>query len=211
MQEITSAVIEKVSDTPVTVKIRAGWDSNNIVAIQAGEILEKIGVSAITLHARTTKQGFSGVSDWTIIKELKKTVSIPVIGNGDVNNCLDYAKMIKETNCDAVMIGRGALGNPWIFKNIINSIYKNLPISEITIDQVIDTCIDHIDLLKDNKNDIACINLSKKHINFYIKGFKDSSFWRKKLMNEHSIENIKDILKNMKLKFKKSIYLIPCR
>ena len=120
MDEITSAVIESSKDTPVTVKMRAGWDHDRIISTEAGIRLEKIGVKAITLHPRTTSQKFTGKSNWNLIKELKESVKIPVIGNGDINCLDDYKKIIDITGCDGAMIARGALGNPWIFKEISN-------------------------------------------------------------------------------------------
>ena len=197
MAEITAAVIESVPNVPVTAKMRAGWDMNNIVAVEAGILLEKIGIKALTLHARTTKQGFSGHSNWSIIKDLKSNIDIPVIGNGDVWSLDDYLAMRSETNCDAVMIGRGALGNPWIFKEI-KSYYDKIEYRERSIIDLVDVCIKHVSLLKKNKNEIASINLSKKHLNFYIKNFKDSSTWRKKIMSSLNIDDINSVLKEMK-------------
>ena len=118
MNDIALSVVENANGTPVTAKIRAGWDSNSIVAIEAGKILEKCGLKAMTLHGRTTKQGYSGSSDWNLIKKLKNEINIPVIGNGDVSSISDFKKIVEETGCDAVMIGRAALGNPWIFEEI---------------------------------------------------------------------------------------------
>ena len=118
MDEITQAVVEAVPEVPVTVKMRAGWDHESIVSTEAGIRLEKIGIAAITLHPRTTKQQFTGQSNWQLITELKSAVNIPVIGNGDIKSVDDYFRMKEETGCDGVMIGRGALGNPWIFKSI---------------------------------------------------------------------------------------------
>ena len=109
MHEITQAVIEAVNDTPVTVKMRLGWNEQQIKSTEAGILLEKIGVKAITLHARTTKQLFSGVAKWEYIKELKTYVNIPIIGNGDITDTKSFIKMMEFTNCDAAMIGRGAL------------------------------------------------------------------------------------------------------
>ena len=200
MKEISTAVRENVNNIPVTAKIRAGWDSNNIVAIEAGLLLQEIGVNAITLHARTTKQGFTGLSDWKIIKDLKNELYIPVIGNGDVKNVNDYINMIKYTKCDAVMIGRGALGNPWIFRDIVNHI-NNINHINISITDKINLCLYHISLLEKHKNEIACINLSKKHINFYIKNFDKSSDWRKKIMRMENINDIRIILNEMLLEY----------
>ena len=121
MKDITQAVIESVPEIPITVKMRAGWNTDNIVSTKAGIMLEEIGIQAITLHGRTTSQLFKGKANWDYIKELKESVNIPIIGNGDVESYLDYHKIKNYTKCDAVMIGRAALGNPWIFQNIINN------------------------------------------------------------------------------------------
>ena len=116
MDDLTAAVVEAVPELPVTVKMRIGWDQKSIIVPEVGQRLEKIGVKAITLHPRTTKQGYKGEANWGLIKELKNTVSIPVIGNGDIKSSKDVFIMFSETGCDAVMIARAALGNPWFFK-----------------------------------------------------------------------------------------------
>ncbi len=115
--DIVKSVVEKV-DVPVTVKIRSGWDEEHINATEIAKICESAGASAIAVHARTRSKGYSGTADWNIIKAVKDAVNIPVIGNGDVKSVEDYNEMLKTTNCDAVMIGRGLLGNPWIIKEI---------------------------------------------------------------------------------------------
>ena len=196
MRELASKVVDSVPQIPITVKMRSGWDKNNIIITEAGPILEDCGIQAITLHARTSKQLYSGQADWNLIKKLKECVNIPVIGNGDVKNIDDYHLILKQTKCDAVMIGRAALGNPWIFKNIQNSI-DNLPQISIDIKDITKTCLKHISLLEKHKSSIACLNLSKKHINYYLKNFKNSSNYRKELMRCNDIDDIKKILKNI--------------
>ena len=182
MEEITSAVVDSVNEIPVTVKMRAGWDNDSIVSTIAGEKLEKIGVQAITLHPRTTKQMFTKNANWDLIKELKQAISIPVIGNGDVASIKDYIKLKETTNCDGVMIARAALGNPWIFRDIYN--YENKINNEsITLEDKIRLCRTHFELLKNDKNINQCINLTKKHFSYYLKGFNDAGIWRKKFMN----------------------------
>ena len=119
MDDITSAVVESVPELPVTVKMRAGWSSDKIVSTEAGPRLEKLGVKAIALHPRTTKQSYKGSANWKLIKELKNAVTIPIIGNGDIKSSKDVFKMFTETGGDAVMIARAALGNPWFFKETI--------------------------------------------------------------------------------------------
>jgi len=196
MEKIVSSVIEKVPDIPITAKMRSGWDKESIVAIEAGLMLQELGIKAITLHARTTKQSYTGFSDWSLIKDLKDKIKIPVIGNGDVDSVEKYFQIIQETNCDGVMIGRGALGNPWIFNQIIDSINNN-KYSKPTTTDVINVCIQHINLLKYHKKNTASVNLSKKHINFYLRNFKGSSLYRKRLMLTQSIEEMMTVLKEI--------------
>ena len=193
MEDCTRSVIENVPEIPVTIKMRAGWDQNNIISKSAGIMLESIGVKAITLHARTTKQLFSGSANWNHIKELKDSVNIPIIGNGDVTNVETYSLMINETNCDAVMIGRGALGNPWIFRDILNFINKENQV-KLSLEEIIKTSIEHIELLKEYKHQKVAINLSKKHLSYYLKGFNNASSYRKKIMSFDNIDDIEDYL-----------------
>ena len=129
MDDISSSVVESVPDIPVTVKMRSGWNKESIVIPEAGERLEKIGVKAITLHPRTTVQSYLGQADWSLIKELKQTVSIPVFGNGDVSTPERVISMFEDTGCDAVMVGRGALGNPWFFRDAL-ALLKGEPLPE---------------------------------------------------------------------------------
>ena len=201
MDEITSAVIENAKDTPVTVKMRAGWDQDNIVSTEAGMRLEKIGVKAITLHPRTTSQKFTGKSNWNLIKELKDNVNIPVIGNGDINTLDDYKKMRNITGCDAVMIARGALGNPWIFEEISNYLNDKDELN-ITLKDRFDLCKKHYELLKKDKSEHICLNLTKKHFSWYLKGFNGASEWRKKFMY---CNNINEVENNLNI-FEKYIY-----
>ena len=189
MEDCTKAVIESVPQIPITIKMRAGWDQNNIIYKKAGVMLESIGVKAITLHARTTKQLFTGKANWMHIKELKETVNIPIIGNGDVVDLESYKLMLSETNCDAVMIGRAALGNPWIFKEISDYL-NNIDNVVVTLKEIIKTSIDHINLLNSYKHPKVAVNLSKKHLSYYLKGFNGASNHRKKIM---SMDNIKEI------------------
>ena len=204
MDEITQSVVEAVPDIPVTVKMRAGWDQNNIVSTEAGSRMEKIGVAAITLHPRTTTQQFTGKSNWNLIKELKQAVNIPVIGNGDVHTGEDYFMMKKETGCDGVMIGRAALGNPWIFRS--NQYIKNGKRGyNPGIHEKIKTCRRHFQMLVEYYDDRLCVNLSKKHFSYYFKGFSGASIWRKNIMLTNNSLEINNILQDMENTFQTDI------
>jgi len=189
MDDITQAVVEAVPNKAVTVKMRAGWDSDSIISTEAAIRLEKIGVKAITLHPRTTKQQFSGRSNWNYIKEMKESVNIPIIGNGDVVTADDYIRMIEETGCDAVMIGRGALGNPWIFKSIKAKLSGQY-FSQPTLSDRAEMCKIHFDLLREDKHEKLCVNLSKKHFAYYLKGFPGAAEWRSKFVRSENISEI---------------------
>lgn len=200
MDEITQAVVEAVPNTPVTVKMRSGWDHSSLVSTEAGIRLEKIGVAAITLHPRTTKQQFTGHSNWQLIKDLKSAVRIPVIGNGDIMTSNDYFRMKQETGCDGVMIGRGALGNPWIFRSIKDQ-ECGKPTFIPKLSEKIYMCRQHFQLLKEDKNDRLCVNLAKKHFSYYLKGFDGASTWRRAFMQVTNPREINQLLVNMEKEY----------
>tara|TARA_A100001037_G_scaffold42643_2_gene33628 strand:- start:2843 stop:3826 length:984 start_codon:yes stop_codon:yes gene_type:complete len=194
MDEITSAVVSEVREIPVTVKMRAGWNENKIVIPEAGQRLEKLGVKAITLHPRTTVQSYSGKANWDLIKELKNSVNIPVIGNGDVDHPEKILRMFDETNCDAIMIGRGALGNPWFFKDA-NAVLNNqkLP-SPCSIKDRIKMCDEHFRLILFDRGEKWGMNLMRKHFGWYIKGFPEARQFREKLVRAESIKEMRNEL-----------------
>ena len=185
---------------PVTVKIRSGWDSKSINAVEVAKIVEKAGASAICVHPRTRSQGYSGKADWNIIKLVKENVNIPVIGNGDVKTPEDVKRMLDETNCDAVMIGRGVLGNPWLIKNSINYL-ENKELINVTSEDKINMCLKHLELLKDLKNEkIACLEI-RNHIAWYLKGISGSNELKNKVFKTTSIHDIISLL----IDFKKEV------
>tara|TARA_Y100001978_G_C23671785_1_gene424181 strand:- start:311 stop:1279 length:969 start_codon:yes stop_codon:yes gene_type:complete len=196
MQDIVKEVIRNSSDIPVTVKMRAGWDSNSIISTEAGLMLEKLGVQAITLHPRTRSQSFKGFADWELIRELKETVNIPVIGNGDIKDPDDAINMFNETNCDAIMVARAVLGNPWILESIFNKL-NGLKEKPVSISDRINICKEHFNLLLEDKNEQVCINYTKKHFNWYLKGFAGASKLRRKFMKVKSTEEIRNLLANI--------------
>ena len=173
VEEIVSEVV-KASKVPVTVKIRKGWDSDHVVAVEAAKIIEKAGASAITIHGRTRDEFYSGEADWDIIKKVKESVNIPVIGNGDVKSKQDAIKMFEYTGVDAIMIGRASLGNPWIFEEILKGVDSN-KISNVEKLRVI---LKHIDLEIEEKGEETAVKEMRKHISWYIKNCKDASKFR---------------------------------
>ena len=194
--EIVKAVVEAVP-IPVTVKIRSGWDHKNINAVEIAKIVEKAGASAICVHPRTRSQGYSGNADWSIIKAVKENVSIPVIGNGDVKTPEDAKRMIEETDCDAVMIGRGVLGNPWIIKNTIDYL-DGKEICSISNKEKIDMCLHHLDYLNSLKDEhLACLEI-RNHIGWYLKGMKDGNIVKNNIYQTSNIRDIIDILNEFK-------------
>ncbi|MBT4809220.1 MAG: tRNA dihydrouridine synthase DusB [Candidatus Marinimicrobia bacterium] len=194
MDDITSAVVESVPEVPVTVKMRAGWDSNSIVVPEVGPRLEKIGVKAIALHPRTTKQSYSGSADWTLIKALKESTSLPVIGNGDIKTPDHIMKMFDETGCDGVMVGRSALGNPWFFRDAV-ALYKGQPIpDQPSIYDKVACCKRHLNHMIDWHGERVGINLMRKHFGWYIRGFDGASPMRKALVSASEKEDMVSIL-----------------
>ena len=178
--EIVKAVKEAVN-VPVTVKIRSGWDSKSINAVEVAKICEKAGASAITVHARTRSQGYSGKADWNIIKKVKESVNIPVIGNGDILSALDAKRMLDETVCDAIMIGRGALGNPYLIKQVVTYLENgNLLLEQNPIDKM-KTCLKHFDYLLKIKPEKVAVLEMRTHGAWYLKGLKDSVSVKNKL------------------------------
>lgn len=166
--EIVKAVVDAV-DVPVTVKIRSGWDEKSINAVEIAKVVEKAGASAITVHPRTRAQGYSGKADWNIIKQVKEAVKIPVIGNGDIKNCYDAKKMLDETKCDAIMIGRGVLGNPWLIRDCIDYL-SNKETKEVTILDKLNMVVKHLNYLLEFKDEKIVILEMRTQIGYYLKG-----------------------------------------
>ena len=166
IKKIVKKVVDAVS-VPVTVKIRSGWDSNSINAVEVAKKVEEAGASAICVHGRTRSQGYSGKVDLDIIKEVVEAVNIPVIGNGDVKTPEDAKHMLDYTGCQAVMIGRGLLGNPWLVKECINYLDTGKYQRKITKEDKINMCIKHLNYLKDVKNEKLAVLEIRNHIGWY--------------------------------------------
>lgn len=193
--EIVKAVVEAV-DIPVTVKMRLGWNQDHINYIEVGKLVEKAGAKAIALHARTRSQGYSGNADWSCIKELKEAVNIPVIGNGDVLSCYDAKRMLDETGCDAVMIGRGVLGNPWLIRDCVNYLEDGTEPFEVTPKEKIEMLRRHFDMLVQDKSEKSAVLEIRTHALWYIKGLPGSAIIKNQICSSKSKEEMFDILDN---------------
>lgn len=191
--DIVKAVSEAV-DVPVTVKIRSGWDEDHINAVEVAKVCEKAGAKAIAIHARTRSQGYSGRADWSIIKKVKETVNIPVIGNGDVTTPELAKRMMEETGCDAVMIGRGVLGNPWLIKQTKEYLktgeIETIPSNRDKIDMI----KRHYELLLQDKPEGLALLEIRSHAIWYLKGMPRSAEIKNKICASKSSKEIFDIL-----------------
>ena len=199
IKEIVSAVVNAVP-CPVTVKIRSGWDSKSINAVSVAKIIEEAGASAITVHPRTRAQGYEGKADWSIIKEVKNNVNIPVIGNGDIKSVDDAIRMFKETNCDAVMIGRASLGNPYIFKQIVHYLQTGEKLDELSPKEKIELCLKHFNYLLEIKSEKTSVLEMRTHAAWYVRGLKDSAELKNKIFKCQNKEELISILEEYKKK-----------
>lgn len=197
IKEIVEAVVDAVS-CPVTVKIRSGWDKDHINAVLVAKICEEAGASAITVHPRTRSQGYEGFADWNIIKEVKENVNIPVIGNGDIKSVDDAIRMLSKTNCDAIMIGRASLGNPYIFKEITHYLNTKERLESQSPKEKIELCLKHFMYLLEIKNEKVAVLEMRTHAAWYIKGMKDASVIKNMIFKCNSKEELIDILENYK-------------
>lgn len=191
-QAIASAVVQAVN-VPVTVKMRLGWNDDQIVAIELAKMLESVGVQMLTVHARTREQFYSGHADWAWICRVKQEVRIPVIGNGDVVNAADARRMIEQTGCDGVMIGRGALGNPWLIPRTQHYLrYGTLP-PEPPNEERFSVAMQHFDRVLHYKGERIGLNEMRKHAVWYIKGVRNAAQLRDEIMQTRSSDEMRAI------------------
>ena len=188
--EVLTAVV-KNSEKPVTLKIRKGWDDDSVNAVEIAKIAEECGISALAIHGRTREQFYSGKADWDIIAEIKQAINIPVIGNGDVFEVEDSVNMLEKTNCDAIMIGRGAQGNPWIFNRINHYMKTGEILPEPTLEEKITTAIRHMNLAVAEHGDYVAVREMRKHIGWYLKGLKNSAKYRDQI---NKITDYKEVI-----------------
>ena len=197
IKEIVSAV-SKAVPIPVTVKIRSGWDKEHINAVEVAKVCEEAGASAITVHPRTRSEGYSGKADWNIIKQVKKTVSIPVIGNGDIKSCEDAKRMLDETGCDAIMIGRGVLGNPWLIKECVSYLEEGIKLDKPTPIERVEMVLKHLNYLEEIKPTKIVVLEIRNHVSWYLKGLPNANEIKNKIFGTKNISDIINILEDYK-------------
>ncbi len=194
IKEIVSAVVKAVK-CPVTVKIRSGWDKNSVNCVEVAKICEEAGASAICIHPRTRSEGYSGHSDCSLIKKVKDSVKIPVIGNGDIKTVFDAKQMLDETGCDLIMIGRGVLGNPWLVSDINNYLDKGTLPKRKSCQEKVEMCLKHIDYLSRIKPEkLVCLEI-RNHIAWYLKGLKNNNIVKEKVYQATKVYDIINLLK----------------
>lgn len=193
IEEMVSAVVKAV-DKPVTVKMRIGWDDEHIYAVQNAQAVERAGGQAVAVHGRTRVQMYEGKANWDIIGEVKKNVKIPVIGNGDVVTPEDAKRILDLTGCDGVMIGRGALGNPWMLYRTIHYLETGELLPEPSAKEKIDICLLHADRLVALKGEKIAIQEMRKHAAWYLKGLKNSAWVRQKINEQETREGLGELL-----------------
>lgn len=195
--EIAGRVIDAVRksvDVPVTVKIRAGWDSDNINAVSMARIAEDNGADAVTVHGRTREQFYSGTADLNIIKAVKEAVRIPVIGNGDINSGKKAKEMLDFTGCDGIMVGRAAEGNPWIFREILHYLKTGEELPQPDISERLETALRHFELLVTLKGERRGVLEGRRHMSWYFKGVKGGAALRERANKANSPQEMRDIL-----------------
>lgn len=195
--ELAYAIMTSVAEAvelPVTVKIRKGWDDRSVNAVQMAKLAERAGIAAIAVHGRTREQFYTGQADWQVIREVKQSVAIPVIGNGDVRSPEDAAAMLEQTNCDAVMIGRGSQGNPWLFKQVAHYLSTGERLAAPSLEERLAVLFRHLDMLVDDKGEYVGVREMRRHAAWYTKGLPHSAELRLKFNQAETRQDFTAIL-----------------
>ena len=195
--EIMLSVVKAVS-VPVTVKIRKGWSDNSVNAVEMALLAEKAGIAAIAVHGRTREQFYSGCADWKIIGDVKRSVSIPVIGNGDIRSPQDAARMLTETNCDGIMVGRGSQGNPWIFRQIVHYLKTGELIDAPSMNERLEVILRHLEMLVEHKGEYVAIREMRRHAAWYTKGLPHSAELRNRFNLAEKRSDFAEVLNGLK-------------
>lgn len=190
---IVEAVVAACGSVPVTVKIRSGWDFENLNAVEMAQNAEKAGAVAVTVHGRTRQQMYAPPVDHQMISEVKKSVSIPVVGNGDIVDGPSAAKMLEETNCDFLMVGRGALGRPWVFSQINAYLQNGIILPEPPVSERMRVMVKHVRKICEYKGERIGIREARKHAAWYAKGIRGAAKYRKDLSLIESIEQLEEL------------------
>ena len=194
--DVVSAMV-KEAGKPVTAKIRMGFSRGENLAVETAKALEAAGAAAVTVHGRTREQYYEGKADWQVIADVKRAVNIPVIGNGDVNSGRDAVDMLEQTGCDGVMIARGALGNPWIFRDAIALWKGNTLPPEPTKAERVSMLLRHLDLVADDKGDRIAVREMRKHVGWYVKGMHGASAIKRKINQIDDIEKMRQAIRSI--------------
>lgn len=190
--------VKKAVPVPVTVKIRSGWDKDTINAVEVAKICEQAGAGAIAVHGRTKEEMYTGKANWDIIADVKRAVSVPVIGNGDIETAQQAAQMLEKTACDMVMVGRGALGNPWIFREINGYLNENTSVlPSPTLEERIITIRKHIGLMCEYKEERRAMKEARKHVAWYLHGMKNAASFRKRSGELVTLEDLDRLLEDV--------------
>ncbi len=193
---ITHAVCRAVN-IPITVKMRKGWDDSEVNVVEVARAVQEAGAAAVTVHGRTREQGYSGRADWSAIASVKENLHVPVIGNGDIRDPEDAARMLRETGCDAVMIGRGVLGNPWLIKRTVHFLQTGEMLPEPHLCERVSLALRHLEMVVADKGEYRGVREMRKHVAWYLKGIRGAAQVRNKVMHAETELQMQQILKSL--------------